>query len=133
MPALEITERRLGPVTIVELRGQLVADDGDDSFIKRITALVSFGHANLLVDFGRVTYIDSGGIGALVSMFLRVGRRGGRLKLLRPSERVCRSLHMTRLVDVFEIFENEDAALRSFADSSALPKPVWAPRIKASA
>lgn len=122
MPALVIAERRLGPVTIVELRGRLVADDGDTSFTNRITALLAFGHTNLAVDCARVTYIDSGGIGALVSMFLRVARRGGRLKLLRPSDRVRRVLEMTRLIDVFEIFEDESAALRSFAHPSELPE-----------
>jgi anti-sigma B factor antagonist len=121
MAALEIAERRLGSVTVVELTGRLVADDGDTSFITRITALVAFGHVSLLVDLERVTYIDSGGIGALVSRFLHVIRRGGRLKLLRPSDRVRRVLQMTRLNDVFEIFEDEDAAVRSFASPSALP------------
>jgi anti-sigma B factor antagonist len=122
MAALEIAERRLGSVTVVELRGRLVADDGDTSFTNRITALVAFGHASLLVDLGRVTYIDSGGIGALVSMFLHSTRRGGRLKLLRPSDRVRRVLEMTRLVGVFEIFMDEDAAVRSFATPSMLPE-----------
>ena len=122
MAALEIAERRLGPVTVVELRGRLVADDGDTPFINRITALVAFGQASLLVDLGRVTYIDSGGVGALVSMFLHVTKRGGRLKLLRPSERVRRVLHMTRLIDVFEIFVDEDAAVRSFVSPSPVPE-----------
>jgi anti-sigma B factor antagonist len=121
MAALEIAERRLGPVTIVELRGRLVADDGDTSFTNRITALLAFGHRNLLVDFGRVTYIDSGGVGALVSMYLRVTRHAGRLKLVRPSDRVRRVLQMTGLLDVFEVFDDEEAALRSFAHQSALP------------
>ncbi|SRR6266542_4910983 len=122
MAALEIAERRLGSVTVVELRGRLLADDGDTSFTTRITALVAFGQTSLLVDLGRVTYIDSGGIGALVSMFLHITRRGGRLKLLRPSDRVRRVLEMTRLIDVFEIFVDEDAALRSFSRPSPLPE-----------
>lgn len=121
MAALEIAERRLGTVTVVELRGRLVADDGDISFVTRIKALVAFGHTMLLVDLERVTYIDSGGIGALVSMFLHLTKRGGRLKLLRPADRVRRVLQMTRLVDVFEIFEDEDTAVRSFATPSTLP------------
>lgn len=121
MAALEIAERRLGTVTVVELRGRLVADDGDISFVTRIKALVAFGHTTLLVDLERVTYIDSGGIGALVSMFLHLTKRGGRLKLLRPADRVRRVLQMTRLVDVFEIFEDEDTAVRSFATPSTLP------------
>ena len=124
MAALEMMERRLGPVTILELRGRLVAGDGDTSFTNRITALLDSGRANLVVDFERVGYIDSGGVGALVSMFLRVARRGGRLKLLHLSERVRPVLQMAGLVAVFEIFDNEDGALRSFAHLSGLPEVV---------
>ena len=122
MAALELAERRLGRVTVVELTGRLIADDGDTSFTNRITTLVAAGQANLLIDLSRVTYIDSGGVGALVSMFLHAARRGGRLKLLRANDRVRRVLEMTRLIDIFEVFLDEDAAVRSFAQLSALPE-----------
>jgi anti-anti-sigma factor len=122
--ALEIAERRRGHVTVVELKGRLVADDGDTSFTNRITSLVASGFDDVVVDFARVTYIDSGGLGALVSMYLHVVWRGGRLKLLRPSDRVRRVLKMTRLVEVFEIFDDESAAVRSFARPSPVPAMV---------
>jgi anti-sigma B factor antagonist len=122
MAALELAERRLGAVTVVELSGHLVADDGDSLFTNRITELVAVGQANVLVDLSRVTYIDSGGVGALVAKFLHAARRGGRLKILRPSERVRRVLAMTRLIEIFEVFEDEDAAVRSFAKLSVLPE-----------
>ena len=122
--ALGIAERRRGHVAVVELTGRLVAVDGDTSFTNRITSLVASGSGNLIVNLERVTYIDSGGIGALVSMYMHIIRRGGRLKLLRPSDRVRRVLEMTRLVDVFEIFTDEAAALRSFAQPTAVPAMV---------
>jgi anti-sigma B factor antagonist len=122
--ALGIAERRRGHVTVVELTGRLVADDGDTSFTNRITSLVASGSLDLVVNFERVTYIDSGGIGALVSMYLHIVWRGGRLKLLRPSDRVRRVLNMTRLVEVFEIFNDEAAAVRSFAQPTAVPAMV---------
>lgn len=120
MAALEVTERRLGPVTVVELTGRLVADDGDTSFSEHIMVLVAAGSTNLLVDLRRVTYMDSGGLGALVAMFLHVTKRGGRLKLLSPSQRVWRVLEITHLLHVFEVFEDDDEAVRSFAMPSVL-------------
>jgi anti-anti-sigma factor len=122
--ALEIVERRRGHVTVVELTGRLVADDGATSFTNRISSLVASGSVDLVVNLERVTYIDSGGIGALVSMYLHVVRRGGRLKLLRPGDRVRRVLAMTRLVDVFEIFNDEAAAVRSCAQPTEVPAMV---------
>ena len=122
--ALGIAERRRGHVAVVELTGRLVAVDGDTSFTNRITSLAASGSGDLVVNLERVTYIDSGGIGALVSMYLHIIRRGGRLKLLRPSDRVRRVLQMTRLVDVFEIFNDEAEAVRSFAQPTAVPAMV---------
>ncbi len=122
--ALEIAERRRGHVTVVGLTGRLVADDGDSSFANRITSLVASGSGDLVVDFERVTYIDSGGVAALVSMYFHIVRRGGRLKLLRPSDRVRCMLQMTRLVEVFEIFNDEAAAVRSFAQPTPVPAMV---------
>ena len=122
--ALEIAERRRGHVTVVALTGRLVADDGDSSFANRIKSLVASGSSDLVVDFERVTYIDSGGVAALVSMYFHIVRRSGRLKLLRPSERVRCMLQMTRLVEVFEIFNDEAAAVCSFAHPTPVPAMV---------
>jgi anti-sigma B factor antagonist len=124
MAALEIAERRNGPVTVVELTGRLVADDGENPFAEQIRVLVAAGNVNLLVDLHRVTYMDSGGVGALVSMFLHVAKRGGRLKLLAPSDRVRRVLQITRLLQIFEVFADEEEAVHSFEMPSVLPQPA---------
>ena len=115
MPApLHISERSADGVTILELTGRLVIDSGDRLFKEHVTAAVMAGNRNLLIDMRNVTYIDSGGVGGLVAMYLHVLRRGGQLKLLCPSDRSCRVLHITHLITVFDVFENEDQALRSF-------------------
>jgi anti-sigma B factor antagonist len=118
--ALEITERHVGPVTIVDLNGQLVVDDGEREFRQTIDVLVAAGQINILVDLGKVTYMDSGGVGALVAKYLHVTKRGGKMKLLNLSRRANRVLRIARLVSVFEVFEDEEEAVRSFA----LPPPL---------
>lgn len=124
MAALEIAERRIGPVSVIELTGRLIADDPDNPFAEQIMVLVAAGNLNLLVDLHGVTYMDSGGVGALVAMFLHVAKRGGRLKLLAPSDRVRRVLQITRLLQVFEVFVYEDEAVHSFEMPSMLPQPA---------
>lgn len=113
--ALEITERRIGPVTIVDLNGQLVVDDGEREFRQTIDLLVAAGQLNILVDLGKVTYVDSGGVGALVAKYLHVTKRGGQMKLLHLSRRASRVLRIARLISVFEVFGDEGEAVRSFA------------------
>jgi anti-sigma B factor antagonist len=118
--ALEITERRVGPVTIVDLNGQLVVDDGEREFRQTIDVLVAAGQLNVLIDLSKVTYMDSGGVGALVAKYLHVTKRGGQMKLLHLSRRANRVLRTARLVSVFEVFRDEAEAVSSFA----LPAPL---------
>jgi anti-sigma B factor antagonist len=112
--ALGIQERQHDAVTVLELRGRLVAFESDEFFRDRVTTLVRTGRRDLLLDMSRVTYIDSGGVGALVGTLLHVLRRGGRLKLLAPSARVTRVLAITGLHAVFETFDREEEAVTSF-------------------
>lgn len=111
---LVIDERRAGNVTVLALRGWLVAYKGAHDFKERVSELVRAGQADLLVDLAEVSYIDSAGVGTLVSTLLHVTRRGGRLKLLSPSERVARVLEITGLHEIFAIFPRESDALASF-------------------
>lgn len=115
MPAsLHITQRQVAGVLILELRGRLVADDGDRRFKELIAAAVDAGSHHVLVDLKDVTYIDSAGVGALVEGYLHVQHRDGRLKLLCPSDRACRILTITQLLSIFEVFVDEQEAVRSF-------------------
>ena len=112
---LAIAQRSSGPVLILELHGRLNFDeDGDRLLRQEVTSAVASGERNILLDLHGVHQMDSGGVGTLVAVYLHTVRRGGKLKLLRPSERVHRILHMTHLETAFEIFENESDAMRTF-------------------
>jgi anti-sigma B factor antagonist len=115
---LRILERHAGPVAVLELTGKLVADEGACKCLQQVSLLVIAGWSNVLVDLRNVTYIDSGGVGSLVASFIHVSRRGGRLKILSPSPRAAHVLDISGLANIFEIFDNEEEALRSFAAPS---------------
>jgi anti-sigma B factor antagonist len=111
---LRITRRTTGRVTILELSGRLVFDEGDRELKEHVTSLVAGGNDHLLIDLHNVTGIDSGGVGALVAMYLHVTRRGGQFKLLCPSQRSSEVLRITHLFSVFEVFDREAEAVQSF-------------------
>lgn len=110
---LRITERSAGGVVFLQLDGHLVFDEGDRILRERVISLVDAGTRALLIDLHDVTYVDSGGIGALVEMYMYVTRRGGRFVLVRPSHCADRVLHITHLSSTFQIFDEEAAAVRS--------------------
>jgi anti-sigma B factor antagonist len=112
---MTIEERRVGEVTILALHGRLILDDGDVLFRQRVDDLASRGDVRLIADFTDVDYVDSAGVGLLIAKYLSVRRKGGDLKLLRLSDRSLRVLEIAHLLSVFEIFDDEEAAVRSFA------------------
>lgn len=111
---LDITERRAGEVTILGLRGRLVADDEDRLFAQEINRLLAAGQTQIVVDFHDVSCLDSGGVGTLVAKLLSARRRGGDVRLMRLTDRTQRVLAITRLLGVFQVFDSEEEAIRSF-------------------
>lgn len=114
-PRITISERRIGDVTILDLHGRLVFDEGDTSCAERIDRLIKHGRIQIIVNLHDVSYIDSAGVGALVSKFVTLRRRGGDLKLLCLSDRVRHVITIAHLLEVFDSFESEELAVRSFA------------------
>jgi anti-sigma B factor antagonist len=112
---LTIGERRAGDVTILDLTGRLVADEEDVLFTARIDTLLQAGRRYFVVNFERVTVIDSGGVGTLVAKYLSVRRHGGDIRLAHVTPRTRRVLEITRLLSVFATFDTDDEAVRSFA------------------
>ena len=120
--SLVITQRSVSGVAIVELTGPLLYDDeGERLFRDEIVSLIASGERQIVIDLSQVTHMDSGSVGTLVAVHLHTLKRAGLLKLLNPSERVTRVLHITRLESIFEIFSNEVDAVRSFARSGSVP------------
>jgi anti-sigma B factor antagonist len=111
---MTIAERNVGPVTILALSGRLVLDDGDALLRQRVDDLVGRGRLKIIADLTALDYVDSAGIGVLIAKYLSVRRKGGDLKLLRLSSRTHHALEITHLLTVFETFESEPDAVRSF-------------------
>lgn len=111
---MQITERRVGAVTVLRLAGRLELDNGDTVLRDCINRLVDEGRLHLVLDLTEVVRLDSAGIGMLVGKYLTVRKRGGTMKLLHLTDRTSRLLNITKLATVFEIFEHEDHAVRSF-------------------
>ena len=100
-------------VSILVLDGALTVG-GDEQLREAIDTLLGSGRTKILVDFTNVTFMDSMGIGELVSSHRTVQRFGGSLKILKPSKRIQDSLSLTRLLPIFEVFEDRDTAIASF-------------------
>lgn len=113
-PTLRIVERVVDGITILDMTGRLVLDQGDEIFRDCVTGLLARGHNQILVNLKDVTYVDSAGVGALVGKMLSVRRAGGDLKLLNLTPRSNRVMTITKLLTVFEAFSDEAEAVRSF-------------------
>ncbi len=111
---LAITERVVGDVTVLQLVGRLVLFEGDLRLRETVDRLVREGRAKILVDLAAVSYIDSAGIGMLIAKYLSVRRKGGDLKLVHLTARGLLVMTITKLLNVFETFDSEAEALRSF-------------------
>lgn len=113
--SVKITHRQVGDVTVVDANGRITLGEGASVFRDMIKDLATKGNKKILINLSDVSYIDSSGIGEMVSSFTTVTNHGGQLKLLGLTKRVKDLLQITKLYTVFEVFEDESAAVRSFA------------------
>src|SRR5262245_33676559 len=111
---LHIEERQTNGVTILILAGEILLDDGDLAFRRRIHDLVERGRVQILVDLADVTYIDSSGVGMMAAKLKTVREKGGDMRLMRLNSRGHRLFSVAKLHTAFEIFQDEAMALRSF-------------------
>jgi anti-sigma B factor antagonist len=111
---LGITERVVEGITILDMTGRLVLDQGDAVFRETIAEVVARGQMQIVLNLKNVTYIDSAGVGVLVAKYLSVRRAGGDMKLLHLTPRSTRVMTITKLLTVFETFDDEEGAVRSF-------------------
>jgi anti-sigma B factor antagonist len=113
--SVQLTTRQVGDVTVIDASGRITLGEGSSAFRDSIRDLTASGHKKILLNLGDVTYIDSSGIGELVSGFTSVTNQGGQLKLLKLTKRVKDLLQITKLYTVFEVYDDEAAAVRSFS------------------
>jgi len=112
--SVKLNSRQVGDVTVVDVAGRITLGEGSSALRDTLRELVGKGQKKILLNLGEVTYIDSSGIGELVSGFTTVTNSGGQLKLLGLNKRVKDLLQITKLYTVFDVHEEEAAAVRSF-------------------
>jgi anti-sigma B factor antagonist len=111
---LKSNTREVDGVTIVDLNGRITLGEGSTKLRESVRDLVGKGRNKILLNLGDVTYIDSSGIGELVSAYTTVRNQGGELKLLNLTKKVHDLLQITKLYTVFDIKDDEAAAVQSF-------------------
>lgn len=114
MAELNISERQAGDVTILDLSGKITIGEGSVALRNAIRRLLGEGKNKILLNLGSVGYIDSSGIGELVSSFTAVNKESGQLKLLNLTQKIQDLLAITKLLTVFDVFEDEGEALASY-------------------
>ena len=114
MAELELKERQAGDVTILDLSGEVRIGEGSVALRDSIKKLSDSGKKKLLLNLAGVKYIDSTGIGELIARYTTVSRQGGQLKLLNLTDKVQNLLVITKLLTVFDSYDNEAEALKSF-------------------
>ncbi len=112
---MQIEERATGDVMILDLKGKLTIGEGDLLLKDKINSLIQQGHKKLVMNLEGVPYVDSAGLGEIVRTYTTVSRQGGSLKLLHLTKRIKDLLTITKLLQVFDVFETEQEALQSFS------------------
>jgi anti-sigma B factor antagonist len=111
---MDITEKSSGAVTVLDLNGRLVAGEGTQRLKDKVNSLVFQNRAQIVLNLGAVSHIDSTGLGEIVACLTTVTKGGGKLKLANVAKRNQDLLSITKLATVFETFDSEADAVRSF-------------------
>lgn len=112
---MKLDERTAGDITIITVTGDITLNTGADVLLKdKVHSLLQQGRKKLLLDVSTVSYVDSAGLGQLVQSHVTVSRNGGSLKLLGVTKRLKDLLVVTRLVTVFDVYDDEKSAVGSF-------------------
>lgn len=111
---MQIEERIVDDVTVLDLKGKMTLGEGDELLKDKINSLVSQGHRKILLNLEAVPYIDSAGLGEIVRTYTSISRQGGKLKLLNVSKRIQDLLVITKLITIFDSYEEEKEAVQSF-------------------
>ena len=110
-----LSKRRTeGTVEVLELSGKITIGEGEAELRRDVQDLLDGGHHRILLSLERVGFMDSAGLGELVACYKRANENGGTIKILKPSGKVADLLSLTKINEIFEIFEDEGEAIASF-------------------
>ena len=111
---MNIDERNVGEVTVLDLNGKMLIGEGDELLREKINGLVEGGKNKILLNLAEVPYVDSAGLGEIVRCYTTVSRSSGQLKLLNLTKRLEDLLSITKLLTVFDTYDSEEEALKSY-------------------
>jgi anti-sigma B factor antagonist len=114
MAELNINERQAGDVTVLDMDGRITIGEGSVALRTAVRRLLEEGKKKILLNMGGIGYIDSSGIGELVSSYTAINKENGQLKMLNLTQKLQDLLAITKLLTVFDVYENEEEALNSF-------------------
>ena len=123
MSSLIINQRQFGLITIVDLRGSIDLGEGSLTLRRTIRDLVESARTKIILNFSQVNSMDSAGVGELAGAYVPVKSKGGELKFLNPTKKVHDMLKITQLDRVFEVYIDEQTAIRSFSESAGETRP----------
>ena len=115
---MQIDERAIGDVLVLDVKGRITLGEGDELLKDKVNSLLNQGYKKIVLNLAEVPYIDSAGLGEIVRTYTTVSRQGGSLKLLHLTKRITDLLSITKLLTVFETYDSEADAVRSFSSSA---------------
>lgn len=123
MSSLITNQRQFGSITIVDLRGSIDLGEASLTLRRTIRDLVESARTKIILNFSQVNSMDSAGVGELAGAYVPVKSKGGELKFLNPTKKVHDMLKITQLDRVFEVYIDEQTAIRSFSESAGETRP----------
>jgi len=114
---MQIEERSAGDVTVLDLKGKMTLGEGDELLRDKINSLIQQGRRKVVLNLEDVPYIDSAGLGEIVRTYTTISRQAGSLKLLNLTKRITDLLSITKLLTVFDTYDSEADAVRSFSSA----------------
>jgi len=111
---MKIEERAVDGVTILDMHGKMLIGEGDELLREKINSLVENGTEKIVLNLAEVPYVDSAGLGEIVRCYTTVSRKNGELKLLHLTKRIHDLLSITKLLTVFDTYEDEAVVVKSF-------------------
>lgn len=111
---MKLLIRKAKEIVIIEVDGKIVLGEGDVEIKQAVDDLLKKGNKNLVLNLAKVPYIDSAGLGEIMRSFTALRRDGGNFKLVSPNQRIIDLLSITKLLNVFDIYDSEAAAIKSF-------------------
>jgi anti-sigma B factor antagonist len=124
MSNLNITVRHISSVVVVDLAGQIRLGLGNIDLHRKIRELVESGEKHVVLNLADVSHIDSSGLGELVAGYASLQKNGGELKLLNLNDRAIELMTITKLFTVFDVFDDETAAINSFDTTAETAQPL---------